>query len=110
MCVDSFLLNFSDKYWKNPEEFIPERFANGAHQVPGSFFHFGMGPRKCLGYRYAEAVTRVMVISVLRKYTLQLSDVGAQPKVKTQGFPGSIPYVCPDVIFEGRQKRQKNSD
>ena len=102
VCVDSFSLNFSDKYWKNPEQFNPERFADGAHQVPGSFFRFGMGPRKCLGYRYAEAINRVMVISVLRKYTLQLSDVRAQPRIKTQGFPGSIPYVCPDVIFKDR--------
>ena len=71
--------------------------------MPGSFFRFGMGPRKCLGYRYALAISRVVVASFVQKYSLQLSDTGASTRVKTQGMAFFTPYICPEIIFYERQ-------
>jgi len=102
--VDTHSLNFNEAYWENPEVFKPERFAEGSRQVPGSYFRFGMGPRKCLGYRYALAITRIVVASVLQKYSIQLADPEAQEKVKTRGMPFFTPYVSPDVVFIKRKE------
>ena len=72
--------------------------------MPGSFFRFGMGPRKCLGYRYAQAISRVVVTSFVQKRTFQLSRPGATLKVKAQGVPCFTPYLCPQITFNDRQK------
>lgn len=103
VCVDTYSLNFSEQFWKNPETFDPERFANGTKHVPGSFFRFGMGPRKCLGYRYALAINRVVVASVLQKYKLELAQVGDTTTVKTSGMTFFTPYLSPKVIFSERK-------
>jgi cytochrome P450 len=102
VCVDAFSLNFNEKYWKNPDEFKPERFAEGTRQVPCSYFRFGMGPRKCLGYRYALAITRIVVASFLQKYTISLADPVVPAKVKQRGMPFFTPYLCPEVLFTER--------
>lgn len=104
VCVDPYSLNYSEKYWKDPEKFDPDRFANGARPTPGSLFRFGMGPRKCLGYRYALAITRVVVASVLQRYTLQLAHPDAKARVKTKGMSFFTPYLCPEIVFNERQK------
>lgn len=102
VCVDTQSLNFSEKYWKDPDKFDPDRFANGARPVPGSLFRFGMGPRKCLGYRYALAITRIVVASVLQRYTLQLANPEVTARVKTKGMTFFTPYLCPEMIFNER--------
>ena len=102
--MDTQSLNFSEKYWRNPDKFDPSRFANGARPVPGSLFRFGMGPRKCLGYRYALAITRIVVASVLQRYNLQLANPDAARRVKTKGMTFFTPFLCPEIIFNERLK------
>ncbi|CAB3989340.1 cytochrome p450 monooxygenase [Paramuricea clavata] len=102
VCVDTYSLNYSETYWKNPEEFNPERFSAGRNPVPGSFFRFGMGPRKCLGYRYALAITRVVVTSFLQNFELQLSETENCVKVKQAGMPFFTPYLCPEIVLQRR--------
>lgn len=104
VCVDPYSLNYSEKYWKDPDKFDPDRFTNGVRPTPGSLFRFGMGPRKCLGYRYALAITRVVVASVLQRYTLQLAQPDAKARVKTKGMTFFTPYLCPEIVFSERQK------
>ena len=104
VCVDTQSLNFSEKYWKEPDKFDPDRFANGARPVPGSLFRFGMGPRKCLGYRYALAITRIVLASVLQRYTLQLANPDVARRVKTKGMTFFTPFLCPEIIFNERLK------
>ena len=103
VCVDTHSLNFSEQTWKNPQDFDPERFASGIKQEPGSFFRFGMGPRKCLGYRYALAINRVVVASVLQKYSLQLVQDEDWTRLKTKGMTFFTPYLSPDIIFYKRK-------
>lgn len=102
VCVDTHSLNFNENYWDSPDEFIPERFNTENRQVLCSFFRFGMGPRKCLGFRYALAITRVLVVSVLQSYTVRLAHPNDAIKVKSKGMPFFTPYLCPEIIFYKR--------
>lgn len=106
VCVDTHSLNLSEHYWENPDKFDPERFANGTKQVPGSFFRFGMGPRKCLGYRYAMAINRVVVASVLQKFSLELGQPSDLIRVKETGLFFFTPYLSPKIIFTSRNEKQ----
>ncbi|CAH3191123.1 unnamed protein product, partial [Porites lobata] len=104
VCVDTYSLNFSEQFWENPEKFYPERFSNGMKHVAGSFFRFGLGPRKCLGYRYALAITRLVVASVLQRFTLELAQPsGDLTRVKAKGMTFFTPYLSPTIIFHERK-------
>ncbi|WP_411027373.1 cytochrome P450, partial [Salmonella sp. s54925] len=102
-------LNLSENYWQNPDHFHPDRFADGSREVPGSFFQFGMGPRKCLGYRHALAINRLTVASFLQKFTLELidrSDNGTPYGIKTIGDAIFTPYTCPELILRNRHEKK----
>ena len=104
VCVDTYSLNFSEQFWENPEKFYPERFSNGMKHVAGSFFRFGLGPRKCLGYRYALAITRLVVASVLQRFTLELAQPsGDLTRVKAKGMTFFTSYLSPTIIFHERK-------
>ncbi|GAA4313943.1 cytochrome P450 [Christiangramia aestuarii] len=39
--------------WENPDDFLPERFADGGRKFSSQYFPFGAGPRKCIGNNFA---------------------------------------------------------
>lgn len=41
-------MHMDERYWKNPEQFDPDRFLNDKI-VPGTYLPFGDGPRICIG-------------------------------------------------------------
>ncbi|WP_406510863.1 cytochrome P450 [Streptomyces sp. NBC_00212] len=53
------------RWFRDPEEFRPERWAEGAEEIPEyAWFPFGGGPRACLGTRFA-LVEAVLILAVL---------------------------------------------
>lgn len=55
-----------ERYFENPNEFIPERWLKRGQTNPFAFVPFGFGPRGCIGKRLAEleiicAVTEVSI-------------------------------------------------
>lgn len=51
--IPAFALHRDEKYFENPNDFIPERFNNentaGKSIVDQPYFPFGDGPRNCIG-------------------------------------------------------------
>ncbi|XP_047984305.1 cytochrome P450 6B4-like [Leguminivora glycinivorella] len=66
-------IHYDEKYYPNPEIFNPENFARenliGRH--PCSFLPFGLGPRNCIGIRFARAQVRACVIKLLSKFRVE---------------------------------------
>ena len=65
-------LQTDPQYWENPEEFIPERFSeeNKGNIRSGTYFPFGQGPRMCLGSNFARFEAKVMLIHILRNFSI----------------------------------------
>jgi cytochrome P450 len=59
--------------WQDAEVFKPERWdpANEQHIPPGAYFPFGGGPRTCIGMPLAQLEARIILASILQRYTPQ---------------------------------------
>jgi len=70
-------LHRSPKYWTDPEAFKPERFAPGPDGRPQEPSHpyayspFGVGPRSCIGQRFATEEVKIALIHLLRGFRLE---------------------------------------
>jgi len=73
-------LHFDSKYWQNPTKFDPERFSseNKSNIDSITFQTFGSGPRQCLGKNLYIVETKVMLIHLLRNFSLK--PYGHMPK------------------------------
>jgi cytochrome P450 len=61
------------RWFPAPDEFRPERFADGAPPaVRGAFLPFGGGSRLCIGKEFALMEARVVLAMVAQRFRLQL--------------------------------------
>jgi len=66
-------LHFDPQYWEDPFKFDPERFSpeNKSKIQAGSFQPFGIGPRACLGQNLMRMESKVLLIHLLRNFSLK---------------------------------------
>ena len=73
-------------YWKNPEDFIPERFApeNITSEQKKAYFPFGGGPRLCIGNNFALMEMQIAAAKIWHHFEVELipnQDIDLQPLV-----------------------------
>ncbi|KAB0794253.1 hypothetical protein PPYR_13873 [Photinus pyralis] len=71
-----YALHRDPKYYPEPERFDPERFSdeNKSKIVPYSYFPFGVGPRSCIGNRFALLETKLLFFILLSKFELTVVE------------------------------------
>ena len=78
-------VHWNEKNWENPMEFIPERFLEGEYD-PMSWMPFGVGPRFCVGMRFAELEFKSAMIKMVRNFKIELGKQSQDPlPCKAQG-------------------------
>jgi cytochrome P450 len=81
--VSTYALHHDERFFPQPEEFIPDRFAPGWEgRIPGcAYLPFGAGPRVCIGSEFAMAETRLVLAMVAQRCRLLLEpDIEIKPK------------------------------
>lgn len=65
-----YAMHHDSNYFPEPERFDPERFMpeGRAQWDPDTYMPFGMGPRNCIGKRFAEFEIRVVMAVLLRRF------------------------------------------
>jgi len=65
-----YLLHHDSEYFPNSEKFDPNRFSdeNKDSIVTGSYLPFGMGPRACIGSRFALMEAKLLLFNVLANF------------------------------------------
>ena len=60
----------------NPEKYDPERFSgeNRAKIKTGSYLQFGVGPRQCIGIKFARIEAKVAMFQILRHFRLEVCE------------------------------------
>ncbi|ALW86816.1 hypothetical protein AUC43_18060 [Hymenobacter sedentarius] len=77
-------LHHDAKYWANPHEFRPARFAPGQARAlqPFAYVPFGGGPRLCIGMQFALTEMQLVTLALLRQFEVEW--VEGQPAVTMQ--------------------------
>jgi cytochrome P450 len=74
-------IHMSPEIYPEPERFNPERFSpeEKAKRHPCAYLPFGLGPRNCVGMRFALLEAKMILIEVLKKYKITLSKETTVP-------------------------------
>ncbi|MFI6083406.1 cytochrome P450 [Streptomyces sp. NPDC051217] len=80
LLVCPYLTHRDPELWADPEHFEPRRFTapDGRPVHPGAYFPFGIGPRACLGLRFALRESTVLLEHLLPVHTLAFSATPAK--------------------------------
>ncbi|XP_071631197.1 cytochrome P450 9e2-like [Temnothorax longispinosus] len=86
----TFSLQRDPKYYPQPDKFDPERFLN--NDVDNSvYMPFGIGPRICIGNRFALMETKIMLVYLLCRCDLESDVKTANPIVLTKKSFATLP-------------------
>lgn len=68
-----YIINNNENYWKDPFTFNPDRFRveNSTERHPCAFTSFSLGPRNCIGQRFALMEKKVVLAHFLRKFSIE---------------------------------------
>ena len=98
--VNAWAISRDPRYWKDPEEFRPERFAeDGAVDFYGLHFEFtpfGAGRRMCPGLGLGMKMVHLMLANLLQAFVWRLPDgVGVDDLSMEEKFGLSMPRMVP---------------
>ena len=70
--IPVYSVQHSSKFYSDSEKFIPERFLpeNKHKLIPYTFLPFGLGPRNCIGFRFAMLEMKLALVRLLSTYRL----------------------------------------
>lgn len=66
----AFALHRIERYWEDPESFVPTRFEKTPDK--GIYFPFGSGHRTCIGMQFAKVETAICLARVLQAFDFTL--------------------------------------
>nr|WP_315149523.1 cytochrome P450 [uncultured Flavobacterium sp.] len=70
--ISFYELHRNPKYWKNPDEFNPERFLGEQKKHSMQYFYpFGTGPRMCIGTGFAVYEMCLTIFKIVKKYEIE---------------------------------------
>ncbi|XP_076585155.1 cytochrome P450 3A27-like [Chaetodon auriga] len=91
--VPVYALHHDPELWPEPEEFKPDRFSKQNKQSinPYTYLPFGIGPRNCLGMRFALVMIKLALVEVLQKCSFSVCEETEIPlKMDPAGLVGPL--------------------
>jgi cytochrome P450 len=81
-----FIVHRDPRWFEQPGQFLPERFAPGREErlPPFAYFPFGGGPLACIGKGFALTEGVLVLATVLQRYHLSLAPGQGEPEWETQ--------------------------
>ncbi|MFF0554733.1 cytochrome P450 [Streptomyces sp. NPDC004266] len=79
LLVCPYLTHRDPEVWPEPETFDPGRFPARSPLPPGAYLPFGIGPRACLGTRFAMREMEVLLGALLSRFTVETTGPVGEP-------------------------------
>ncbi len=103
--IDMEDLHFNPELWgkHDPQQFVPERFLEDCQDTPNTlaWCPFGVGPRMCLGMRFAVMEYKIALTRLLKMFNIKRCDETKVPcPTKVMGLLSPSEDVT--VILERR--------
>lgn len=101
--MDPWSVHYNETIWgMDVKEFRPERFDNLTNEQRRAFMPFGVGPRQCIGMRFALLEIKATLCQLLRNYTplISASDGKVEMTLRDTGT------LWPDKIMLSWQRRR----
>jgi cytochrome P450 len=77
------MIHRDERYFPNPDEFIPERFASPSlkEKLPEySFIPFSAGPRFCIGKKFALFSIKIILAHLIRNFHIESANKAGELK------------------------------
>jgi len=85
----------SQKFWKQPEEYNPDRFNSiSKKELSNWFFPFGAGPRMCVGNNLAMYEMLVTITQIVKKYHIKpaFDKIEIKPLITLKPLNGNLVF------------------
>ncbi|KAL3273876.1 hypothetical protein HHI36_015302 [Cryptolaemus montrouzieri] len=106
--IPIWAIHHDPNYWENPDKFDPERFSpeNKDKIVPYSYLPFGVGPRNCIGSRFAIMEVKAVFYGLLEKFEIVPTEKTCIPfKPNKRAFT----LVSENGFWFGLKKRKSSN-
>ncbi|KAG6461806.1 hypothetical protein O3G_MSEX012872 [Manduca sexta] len=76
VAISVYSIHHDPKYFPEPYKFDPDRFSEeNKHNIkPMTYMPFGVGPRNCIGARFALCELKVMIYQVLQHFEVKVCE------------------------------------
>lgn len=90
LVISPWVMHHSERFWDQPEHFIPERFLNEDSIPRFAYFPFGAGPRVCIGNHFAN-MEMILVMATLAQRVrfegVEGPEVRMNPSITLSPYP-----------------------
>jgi cytochrome P450 len=99
MVVSIWGMHRHPRFWDQPGEFAPERWL-GVNADPRAYMPFGLGPRTCIGRRFALIESRAALVEILRRFELKPAGPVPRPRLYIMTRPSRdiLVHVVPRAM------------
>jgi cytochrome P450 len=73
LMLSQWVTHRDPRYWEEPEQFRPGRWADDAAPPRGAYFPFGSGPRGCIGQAFALMEAVLILATIAQRFRLALA-------------------------------------
>jgi len=97
LVVSPFALHRDPRFFREPEQFMPERWLDEGRAAPPRYAYipFGAGPRSCIGNHFAKMEAALVLATLLQQVRLQIVPgykLGLEPVI-TMRPKGGLPVI-----------------
>lgn len=86
-------IHMDPNYYENPRKFDPDRFMDDGKKILNSciYLPFGVGPRMCIGSRFALIKMKVLICYLLARCNVKAGAKTSIPMELKKGFTAAMP-------------------